>query len=189
MIEVFLIALALSADAFAVSIGLSTQIRTIKTALFLVAYFAVFHAVMPAIGFFLGLGVVNWINQFAHWLGFLLLLGVGCKMIYDSVIESRNKKTTTEHVKLPPNSLGHLEIFTLAIVTSIDALAVGTTLATLSITAVPPLFSFLLIGGITGIVTLLGLLIGRKSQDLFSDKAGIFGGSILILIGIRLLLD
>lgn len=189
MIEVILIALALSADVFAVSIGMSPQIRTLKTALFLTTYFALFHAVMPAIGFFVGLGVVNWINQYAHWFGFFLLLGVGCKMIHDSVLESREKKSANELINIQPKSFGHLEILTLAVVTSIDALAVGTTLATLSITAIHPIFSFLLIGGITGIVSLIGLSIGRKSHTFLKDKAGIFGGSILIIIGIRILLD
>lgn len=178
MTEVFILAIALSMDAFAVSIGLGSK-QTRKTgslAINAAIYFGAFQALMPAIGFFSGKGVLGWIDGYAHWVAFFLLLAIGLKMIYEAISEGIEENIA---------KITHKILFALAIATSIDAMAAGFSLNVLS---VAPLLSCGIIGITTFIFSLAGVLIGSRSGTWLENKAELLGGSVLILIGLKILL-
>lgn len=178
MIEVFILAVALSMDAFAVSVGLgSKQIKkTGSLALTAAIYFGVFQALMPLIGFFGGKGVLDWVEDYAHWIAFFLLLLVGGKMIYEAVSEGIEEDIA---------QITHKVMLILAIATSIDAMAAGFTLNLLEIN---PLIACTIIGATTFAFSLAGVFVGAKSGTWLESKAELLGGAILILIGFKLLL-
>ncbi|WP_461480581.1 manganese efflux pump MntP [Porticoccus sp.] len=179
MVEVLLLAVALSMDAFAVSIGLGAkhQRRTLSLALMSGVYFGLFQALMPMIGYLGGRGVLGWIEAFAPWVAFLLLLLVGGKMIYESFAEGVEEDIA---------NITHRVMLILAIATSIDAMAAGFALTLLE---VGPLIACLVIGVTTYLFSLLGVFIGAKSGTWLESKAELFGGVVLILIGLKILLD
>lgn len=178
MLEVLLLAVALSMDAFAVSIGLGAkhQRRWLSLALMAGAYFGIFQALMPLIGYLGGRGVLGWIEAFAPWVAFFLLLLIGGKMIYESFAEGVEEDiaTITQRVMLM-----------LAIATSIDAMAAGFALTLLD---VAPLLACLIIGVTTCLFSMAGVYIGTKSGTWLESKAELFGGVVLILIGLKMVL-
>lgn len=179
MIEVLLLAVALSMDAFAVSIGLGSKQKTSTIALALKAglYFGIFQALMPLIGYLGGKGVLGWIEDYAHWVAFLLLVLIGGKMIYESFAEG---------IEEDISKITHRVMLMLAIATSIDAMAAGFTLTLLEIN---PFIACLIIGIATFVFSFLGVFIGEKSGTWLESKAEFVGGVILILIGLKILLS
>lgn len=179
LFELFLIALGLSMDAFAVAIckGLSVQKLQVKHMVLVGAYFGVFQAVMPLIGYFLGSQFQSYIVSVDHWIAFVLLAIIGLSMIREAVSKDEEEVNASFDVKT---------MVLLAIATSIDALAVGVTFAFLNVDIVPAV-SF--IGIITFVLSMIGVKIGNVFGARFKSKAEIFGGIVLILIGGKILLE
>ncbi|MCM1382344.1 MAG: manganese efflux pump MntP family protein, partial [Muribaculaceae bacterium] len=154
-LELFLIGVGLSADAFSVSVckGLNMRRLNLKHAYVIALFFGVFQAVMPLIGYLLGTGFSEYIERFDHWIAFVLLAFIGGKMAVEAVRE----KDGEEDEKTDVLKIG--ELFVLAIATSIDALAVGITFAFLKVQILP---SVLLIGASTFALSLGGVLLGNR---------------------------
>ena len=184
-LELALIGVGLSMDAFAVSIckGLSMRKVDKKYMLVLAAFFGGFQALMPTLGWFLGSQFQTYITAIDHWIAFILLTLIGGKMILDVIKE----KGENEEV-CPDDSvrIDLKEFFLLAVATSIDALAVGITFAFLQVKLAS---SVTIIGCITFCFTIAGVLIGNVFGTKFKDKATILGGVILIAIGVKILLE
>lgn len=178
MIEVLILAVALSMDAFAVSIGLGSkhEKKTRSLAVLAAIYFGLFQALMPLIGFLGGKGVLGWVEGYAHWVAFFLLVLIGGKMIYESVSEGIEKDIA---------QITHKILLILAIATSIDAMAAG---FTLTLIEVNPFVSCAVIGVTTFLFSGLGVFVGAKSGTYLESKAELLGGIILILIGFKVLL-
>ena len=178
MIEVFILAVALSMDAFAVSVGLGSKRvkKTSSLAIISAIYFGLFQALMPLIGFFGGKGVLGWVEDYAHWVAFFLLLLIGGKMIYEAISEGIEEDIA---------QITHKVMLILAIATSIDAMAAG---FTLNLLEVNPLLACGIIGVTTFIFSLLGVFAGAKSGTWLESKAELLGGTILILIGFKILI-
>ena len=178
MIEVLILAVALSMDAFAVSIGFGSKHlqRTKSLALMAAIYFGLFQALMPMIGFLGGKGVLGWVEEYAHWIAFFLLMLIGGKMIYESVSEGIEEDIA---------QITHKVMLILAIATSIDAMAAG---FTLTLMEVNPFLACGIIGITTFLFSWIGVFVGAKSGTWLESKAELLGGVILILIGFKLLL-
>jgi len=178
MIEVLILAVAQSMDAFAVSIGLGSKHlqRTKSLALMAAIYFGLFQALMPMIGFLGGKGVLGWVEDYAHWIAFFLLMLIGGKMIYESVSEGIEEDIAR---------ITHKVMLILAIATSIDAMAAG---FTLTLMEVNPFLACGIIGITTFLFSWIGVFVGAKSGTWLESKAELLGGVILILIGFKLLL-
>ncbi len=178
MVEVFILAVALSMDAFAVSIGLGSKHveKTRSLAVLAAIYFGIFQGLMPLIGFLGGKGVLGWVEEYAHWIAFFLLVLIGGKMIYESF------SAGVEH---DIANITHKILLILALATSIDAMAAGFTLTLL---AVNPFLSCAIIGVTTFVFSWLGVFVGAKSGTWLESKAELLGGIILILIGVKILL-
>lgn len=176
--ELFVLAIGLSMDAFAVSIckGLSLGKIKMKHMMIAGAWFGGFQALMPLLGYSLGSFFAEMITKYAHWIAFVLLLFLGGKMV---------KEVFSEEEKLDA-CMDPKNMFLLAVATSIDALAVGVTFAFLQVTIVP---AVTFIGVITFICSAIGVKIGSIFGDKHSKRAQIAGGIILILIGVKILLD
>lgn len=174
MIETLILAIALSMDAFAVSIGLGTKKHCktlpIKAGLF----FGIFQALMPVVGYFGGKGALSFIEGYTHWVAFALLALIGLKMIYEGVTEGVEETITQMTNKV---------LLILAIATSIDAMAAGFTLVLLSVN---PFVACATIGIITFIFSVAGVFIGKVSGAWLESKAEIFGGLVLIGMGIKM---
>lgn len=177
MIELVLLAVALSMDAFAVSIGLGSKEQTnpLLLALKAGAYFGIFQGLMPLIGYLGGKGVLGWIENYAHWVAFLLLALIGGKMVYESF---------SEGIEEDISKITHRVMLILAIATSIDAMAAGFTLTLLDIN---PFVACFIIGFTTFAFSWLGVFVGVKSGTWLESKAELIGGIILILIGFKIL--
>lgn len=177
--ELFLIAVGLSMDAFAVSLckGLEMKRFDFGKALFLGVLFGLFQAVMPVIGFYLGRHFVHFIGRFDHWVAFLLLLFVGMKMLK----ESREEKEESH------SGFDLWELLVLAVATSIDALAIGLTFAVLPHVNIH--FAAVLIGIVTAVLCTAAVAIGHKSGTRLGSKAEVLGGVILILLGLKILFE
>lgn len=177
MIEVVILALALSMDAFAVSIGLGSKHtdKTIPLAIKAGLYFGFFQGLMPLIGYIGGSKVFGWVEAYSAWIAFVLLFFVGSKMIYESFSGGPEK----DIVKIT-----HKVMLVLAIATSIDALAAGFSLTLLDVNA---LVACVIIGVTTLIFSWIGVFVGDKSGTWLESKAELFGGIVLILIGLKFL--
>ena len=191
--EVFLLGIGLSMDAFAVSLckGLSMKKLNIKGALVIAGFFGGFQAIMPLTGWLLGMSFEKYITEIDHWIAFGLLAIIGGKMIIDAVKEMKAPDEAPEDFKL---KIG--ELFLLAIATSIDALAVGLTFAFLNMSAGAFSFgqlniwcSILLIGCTTFVISFAGVNIGFRFGNRFQAKAELAGGAVLVLLGIKILLE
>ncbi|MFU8765404.1 MAG: manganese efflux pump MntP family protein [Haliea sp.] len=178
MIEVFFLAIALSMDAFAVSIGLGSKphARSRQLALLCAVYFGVFQGGMPLIGYLAGTSVLGWVDLYAPWIAFLLLALIGGKMIFESFGEG-----VEEEIR----RVSHRVMLLLALATSIDAMAAGFALTLLD---VGPLLACLIIGLATAVFSWIGVTIGRRSGTWLESKAELLGGVVLVLIGLRILL-
>ncbi|MCR4704922.1 MAG: manganese efflux pump MntP family protein [Lachnospiraceae bacterium] len=179
IITLFLIAVGLSMDAFAVSIckGLATPQFKIKNALTVGIWFGGFQALMPMVGFFLGSRFEQYIVSIDHWIAFALLGMIGINMIRESFSEKEENETAAFDVKT---------MLILAIATSIDALAIGISFALLHVRIV---YAALFIGITTFILSALGLLVGNVFGTRYKAKSELLGGIILILIGFKILCE
>lgn len=177
-IELFLLALGVSMDAFAVSIckGLALPQITMKNACLVGGWFGSFQALMPLFGYLLGLRFQSRITAVDHWIAFFLLLILGIRMIQES-----QHPDDSLNPALDPKTM-----FLLAVATSIDALAVGITFAFLQV-AILPAITF--IGCMTFLFSFLGVKLGNICGGRFQSKAEQAGGFILILIGCKILLE
>lgn len=180
--ELLLIGIGLSMDAFAVSVckGLAMQKYNWKKATLLAVFFGAFQALMPLLGWFLGSQFRRNIVSVDHWIAFGLLTLIGGQMIYECF---REEEEDLEE----ENDLQILQVLILAVATSIDALAVGITFALLPGTNI--YVSVSLIGCITFLLTYLGVFVGNRFGNKYETKAQIAGGIILILIGLKILLE
>ncbi len=181
--EVFMVGVGLSMDAFAAAIckGLSMRRATLKNVLTIGLFFGGFQALMPAIGYFLGKQFEEYIVSVDHWIAFVLLLFIGGKMIVDVF-----KEDDPESCDVYENKLNLKEILLLAVATSIDALAVGISMAFLGVDIGP---AALLIGVTTFVLASAGVVIGKKFGSKYKNKASVAGGLILIIIGTKILLE
>lgn len=185
IIEIILLSFGLAMDAFAVSIckGLTLKKMDWKKSLISGGYFGVFQAIMPLIGYFLIIlfkqndAISNVITKYDHWIAFVLLIFIGINMIRESFAK--------EEVD---GNFGFKTMFVLAIATSIDALSVGITFATMEL-AINIYWTVLIIGGITFILSALGVFISNVFGLKFKQPAEIVGGVVLILIGLKILLN
>ena len=179
ILEVVLIAIGLAMDAFAVSIckGLSMKKMSWKKAIIVGGYFGIFQGLMPVIGYFLGTTFENLVTKIDHWIAFVLLVFIGINMLKEAFgNESENCNDNVDFKTM----------VVLAIATSIDALAVGITFAFLKTNIV---LASILIAIITFVVCIIGVKIGNKFGDKYERKAETVGGLILILMGIKILLE
>ncbi len=177
--EILLISIGLAMDAFAVSIckGLSMKKMNWENAVIIALYFGVFQALMPLIGYFLGMTFESIVTTFDHWVAFALLTLIGGGMIKESFDDEDDKKNDRVDFKT---------MVVLAIATSIDALAVGITFAFFDVNIV---LAVSIIGIITFIISVLGVKIGNRFGDKYQNKAQIMGGIILVLLGFKILLE
>ena len=182
-LELFLVGVGLSMDAFAVSVckGLSMKKLRWRDAALLALFFGGFQALMPFIGWVLGSQFEQYITSVDHWIAFALLAIIGGKMILD-VIKERGEETKVE----PDKPLGIREVLVLAVATSIDALAMGITFAFLQVKIVPAIS---LIGITTACLSLVGVLVGHKFGAKYQEKAQLAGGIVLVLLGVKILLE
>lgn len=182
-IELFLIGVGLSMDAFAVSIckGLGMEKVNKKQAFVIGLYFGGFQALMPLIGWFLGIRFQQYITSIDHWIAFVLLVFIGGKMIVEAV-----RDPDVEEIGKKDPLLDHKEMFLLAIATSIDALAVGITFAFLD---TPIVEAITIIGLTTFFLSILGVVVGNFFGTRYKKKAEIVGGIILVAIGVKILLE
>jgi putative Mn2+ efflux pump MntP len=176
--ELFVIAVGLSMDAFAVSIGKGLSVPEAKPsqAVAVGVWFGGFQAGMPVLGFLLGSQFGSLITSYDHWIAFALLVLIGAKMI----AESRGR-----HERVDPSCAARA-MFPLAIATSIDALAVGVSFAFLKVDIVP---AVAFIGVTTLVVSVVGLKLGNVLGTRSKSRAELFGGLILIAIGAKILLE
>ncbi len=184
LLEIFLIGIGLSMDAFAVAIckGLAMPDKVDrKGALLIALYFGVFQAVMPALGWLLGSQFARYVAQMAPWIAFVLLAWIGGSMIRESL--SKEEKEEAEI-----GTVSHKELLVLAVATSIDALAVGVTFSMLEL-AVSIGAAVALIGCTTFVISLGGVYVGNVFGARYKGKAEFVGGAILILIGVKILLE
>jgi len=182
IIEIFLIGVALSMDAFAVAVckGLSMKKINYKHAIIIALYFGAFQALMPFLGWLGGSFARSYIENFDHWIAFGLLIIIGGNMIKEAI------KGDDEEVKEDGEKIDHKELLLMAIATSIDALAVGIAFAMDDVViglACP------LIGATTFVISFVGVAIGNKIGSKFQAKAQIVGGVVLVCIGVKILLE
>lgn len=178
LIAVLLIAVGLAMDAFAVSLckGFAMKAPTVRQMLIVGLWFGGFQALMPVIGYYLGASFYDLISDYDHWIAFGLLTFIGVNMIREALSEEEDVDDDT----------GYRTMVVLAVATSIDALVVGVTMAMdgWDITS-----SAIMIGVVTFLLAAMGVKLGAVFGDKFGSKSGILGGVILILIGLRILLE
>ena len=180
LIEIILIAVGLSMDAFAVSITLGLLVKKPKITEVLIPgiYFGFFQTLMPLIGYFAGINFAHKIQNFDHWVAFVLLALIGGKMIKESF--------STEEKKMNENPFLFTKMLLLAIATSIDALAVGITFSFFEIN----IFTAIIITGLTTFcISIGGLKIGNIFGAKYKSKAEFIGGAILLILGLKILVE
>lgn len=177
--EIIFIAIGLAMDAFAVSVckGLAMKKIKWKSAIIIALYFGVFQALMPVLGYFLGSTFSNLVQKIDHWIAFGLLSAIGINMIkesWDDELEKRNDRVDVKTMLI------------LAIATSIDALAIGVTFSFFEVNLILAIF---IIGIITFVLSIIGVILGNKFGDKLQNKAELVGGIILIGMGLKILLE
>lgn len=182
IVELLLVAVGLSMDAFAVAVckGLGMKRLNMRTAAVLALFFGGFQALMPLVGWLLGSQFMWLIEPVDHWVAFVLLVFIGAKMLWEALHDNEDcdcEDTTRIDLR---------EYLMLAIATSIDALAVGISFAALSVDIVPAVS---LIGLVTFALTLVGVAVGHFFGSRYERPASIAGGVVLILIGVKILLE
>lgn len=178
-VEILLIGISLAADAFAVAVckGLSLKKFSIKKGLIVGLYFGIFQGLMPVIGYLLGTTFKDLITSIDHWIAFVLLGTIGANMIREAF--SKDEESCNDKVDFKT-------MLPLAIATSIDALAIGITFAFLKVNII---LSSSIITITTFILSVVGVAIGNKFGTKYKSKAEFIGGLVLILMGIKILLE
>ena len=184
VIELFLLGVGLSMDAFAVAVckGLGMRKLNKKQALIIGLYFGGFQALMPFVGWLLGSQFQKYITSIDHWIAFILLGFIGGKMIIEALHEW-NEEETVDVIDAP---IDHKNMLVLAVATSIDALAVGITFAFLN---TPILEAITIIGITTLVISIAGVVVGNFFGSKYKSKAEFVGGLILVLLGLKILLE
>ena len=187
LLEVILTAIGLSMDALAVSVckGLSMKKLKLKNAFVIALFFGGFQAAMPFVGYLLGTSFESYIKNFDHWIAFVLLAFIGGKMIFDTIRGDDDACGGSCDLN---DKLNYKELVVMAIATSIDALAVGIAMACLS-GGMNVGAAIAIIGVITLVICFAGVIIGNKFGAKFEKNASYTGGVILILIGLKILLE
>ncbi|MDP8226457.1 MAG: manganese efflux pump MntP family protein [Candidatus Celaenobacter polaris] len=180
LFQILLVAVGLAMDAFAVSLasGFSLKRSYLFWSCIIALFFGGFQALMPVIGWFGGNLFREYIEKFDHWIAFGLLIIIGCRMIYEAFCSHQEKKL------IRPTNL--FVLFGLAIATSIDALAVGLSFSLLDTRIFLPA---LLIGVVTFALSFCGVMMGKSLGAKWGERAHVFGGIVLILIGIKILFE
>lgn len=183
-IELFLIGVGLSMDAFAVAIckGLGMKRLNLRHALVIALYFGGFQALMPFLGWLLGAQFQQLIAPIDHWIVFVLLAFIGGKMVWEAVRGGEDEEGSAHEEP----KIDHREMLMLAVATSIDALAVGITFAFLQVNIVEAIS---VIGLTTFVLTVVGVWVGHQFGARFERPATVVGGVVLILIGLKVLLE
>lgn len=183
-IELFLLGIGLAMDAFAVSVckGLGMRRLNKKQTLIIGLYFGGFQALMPLIGWLLGSQFQKYITSIDHWIAFILLSFIGGKMMIEAIREW-NEEETVDVMDAP---LDHKNMLVLAVATSIDALAVGITFAFLD---TPIIEATTIIGITTMVISIIGVVVGNFFGSRYKSKAEFIGGLILVLLGLKILLE
>ncbi len=181
LFDLFLVAVGLSMDAFAVSICKGFALRSIrlKHCLICGAWFGGFQALMPLIGYFIGARFLSLVASFDHWIAFVLLCGIGANMIWEALHEKDDAEQDP--------SLGLKTMLLLAIATSIDALATGLNFAFLEGTNI--LAAVLFIGCITFVLSMIGVKVGSVFGVRYRARTEVLGGVVLIFLGFKILLE
>lgn len=181
IIELFILAVGLSMDAFAVSVckGLAMKKAPAKAMALCGAWFGGFQALMPLIGFFLGTLFIDAISAIDHWIAFALLALIGVNMLREALGKDEGEQTDAD--------LSVRTMFVMAVATSIDALAVGISLAMAGVGNI--YLAVLLIGATTFALSAIGVKVGSVFGSKYEKKAEIVGGIILILLGVKILLE
>lgn len=174
------LALALAMDAFAVALGTGTVLsRLTGRHLFRLGFhFGLFQALMPVVGWLAGQTIIQWVSAWDHWIAFSLLAVIGGRMIHEACSDEE-KSDDRDPTK-------GLSLVLLSIATSIDALAVGFSLSVIGVSIWIPA---LVIGLVAGVLTVIGMLMGGRVGDRWGSRVEIFGGCILIGIGIKILAE
>lgn len=181
LLELILLAISLSMDAFAVAICKGLQMRqpSWKQGLIIAFFFGFFQAAMPLAGWAIGHQLNQYMAALDHWIAFVLLSIIGGKMVYEALGHEAESQVADPRLNMR-------ELLLLAVATSIDALAVGVTFAFLQVRILP---SVALIGATTFAISLAGVRIGNRFGGKLMKKAGIAGGATLVLIGAKILLE
>lgn len=191
--EILLIGVALSMDAFAVGLtnGMAEPKMRLGKMCLVAGMYAFFQFLMPVLGYYCSYAFYSLVKEIAPWLSFALLTLIGGKMILDFIVETRAGKRKRADA-LPQKPLGAGKLLVQAVATSIDALAVGVTLLASETAEGLPMhvaLCALVIGSITFALSLLAVFLGKRIGDRFSDKAGLLGGAILLVIGAKILIE
>jgi putative Mn2+ efflux pump MntP len=175
------IAIALAMDAFAVALaaGLTLTTVTYRHLFRFGFHFGLFQGLMPVLGWMAGVGLRHYMEAFSHWLAFVLLSLIGIKMLHDALTDAGEDAE-------PKDPTRGISLVMLSIATSIDALAVGFSLALLGVSIWMPA---LIIGATASVFTLVGMLLGQRIGALWSSKIECAGGLLLIAIGLKILLE
>ena len=178
LVELIILSVGLAMDAFAVSIckGLAMKKMKWKNAIIIGLYFGIFQAIMPLIGYLLGVRFQSAITSIDHWVAFVLLVGIGANMIREAFGEEEQLDDSFSVKTMLP----------LAVATSIDALAVGVSFACIDVDIVP---AIAIIGTTTFILSAVGIKIGNVFGAKYKSKAEFLGGAVLILLGLKILLE
>ncbi|PVX25429.1 MAG: hypothetical protein CW716_08060 [Candidatus Bathyarchaeum sp.] len=178
-ITILLIALGLAMDSFSVAIanGLATKTFQVAKALKIGTFFGFFQGIMPIIGWFAGVHVIDLIADYDHWVAFFLLAFIGSKMIYESIKKESDTLVASLSIKV---------LIVLSVATSIDALAVGLSLSILQVSIVLPA---LVTGVVTFALSFLGVYLGGRFGRVLKSRVESLGGIILVIIGLKILLE
>jgi putative Mn2+ efflux pump MntP len=184
ILELFLIGVGLSMDAFAVAIcqGLSMPRLNLRHGAVIALFFGGFQALMPFAGWLLGSQFAGYIQNVDHWVAFLLLVLIGGNMVREALAPGEEEEAAWDEDR----GLDYKQLFLLAVATSIDALAVGVTFAFLEVSILP---AITLIGCTTFVISLAGVVVGNFFGARYKKRAEITGGVILILLGVKILLE
>lgn len=182
VLELFLIGVGLSMDAFAVAVCKGLNMRKVNKVhcVVIALFFGGFQALMPLIGWVLGKQFEQYIIAVDHWIAFVLLAIIGGKMIKEALEDEEEEANKSD------SRLDIKELFVLAVATSIDALAVGITFAFLQVKILP---AITIIGCTTFVLSAMGVFIGNIFGSKYKSKAELAGGVILVLIGLKILLE
>ena len=180
LIEIIIVAISLSMDAFAVSVTLGLSVKRPRLREFLApgVYFGFFQMLMPLVGYVAGTTFAGSIQHIDHWIAFALLVAIGGKMIWESF--SKEEKRVSDH------PFRFTKMLLLAIATSIDALAVGVTFSFFEVN-IP--MAILIIGFATFLLSIAGVKIGNSFGAKYTSKAELLGGSVLVLLGVKILVE
>ena len=183
IVELFLIGVGLSMDAFAVAVcqGLCMPKLNLRQGGVIALYFGGFQALMPLIGWFLGSQFAGYIQSFDHWVAFVLLALIGGNMVREALSPEEEETSCAVNSKLD-----HKKLFMMAVATSIDALAIGVAFAFMDVLILPAVS---LIGCTTFCLSLVGVVVGNFFGSRYKKRAERTGGIILILLGVKILLE